>query len=76
MNIAWTRRGSALGLAVLGSLAAGCGPRRPPTQEQLDEENRQRYEAAEKEHLIGFDSRGLPVYGVDDEGKPIYKRGQ
>ena len=76
MNIAWTRRGSALGLAAVVWSAAGCGPRPLPTPEQLDEENRQHYETAEKEHLIGFDSRGLPVYGVDDEGKPIYKRGQ
>ena len=74
MKMDWTKIGWALGLAVLGSLAAGCGPRRPPTQEQLDEENRQRYEAAEKEHLIGHDPTGFPVYGVDEDGKPIYTR--
>ena len=68
------KAGWTLGLAALGALAAGCGPRHPPTQEQLDDENRQRYEAAEKEHLIGFDPAGFPVYGVDADGKPIYTR--
>ena len=68
----WTKIGWMLGLAVMGSLVAGCGPRRPPTQEQLDEESRRRNEAAEKEHLIGHESRGFPVYGVDEDGKPIY----
>lgn len=66
--------GWVLVLAAIVSTTVGCGPRRPPTQEQLDEENRMRYEAAEKEHLIGFDSTGFPVYGVDEEGKPIYER--
>ena len=70
----WTKTGWTLGLAAMGALLAGCGPRHPPTPEQLDEENRQRYEAAEKEHLIGFDSTGFPVYGVDEDGKPIYTR--
>ena len=68
------KAGWALGLAALGALATGCGPRHPPTQEQLDDENRQRYEAAEKEHLIGFDPTGFPVYSVDEDGKPVYTR--
>lgn len=74
MNMAWTKPGWTLALVALGVLAAGCGPRRPPTQEQLDEESRQRSEAAAKEHLIGFDPTGFPVYGVDEDGKPIYTR--
>lgn len=68
--------GWTLAFVALGGLVAGCGPRRPPTQEQLDEESRQRYEAAAKEHLIGHDSTGFPVYGVDEDGKPIYTRGK
>lgn len=74
MNMDWTKIGWVLGLAAMGALAAGCGPRRPPTQEQLDEESRQRYEAAAKEHVIGYDPTGFPVYGVDEDGKPIYTR--
>ena len=70
----WTKIGWTLSLAAMGALAVGCGPRHPPTQEQLDEESRQLIEAAEKEHLIGFDSTGFPVYGVDENGNPIYKR--
>lgn len=74
MKMDWTKIGWTLGFAAMGALAAGCGPRHPPTQEQLDEESRQLNEAAEKEHLIGFDPTGFPVYGVDEDGKPIYKR--
>ena len=74
MKMDWTKTGWTLGLAVMAWLAAGCGPRRPPTQEQLDEESRRRSEAAAKEHVIGYDPTGFPVYGVDEDGKPIYTR--
>jgi len=70
----WTKTGWTLGFAAMGLLAAGCGPGRPPTQEQLDEESRRLSEAAAQEHLIGYDPTGFPVYGVDEDGKPIYTR--
>ena len=60
---------------------AGCGPGRDSTpyvdddpSRDVVEESRRIYEKAAKEHLIGYDSTGFPVYGVDEEGKPIYKR--
>ena len=64
------------GLGLLG----GCGPSHDAGMDPNDpgraalEESRQRHERATKEHLIGFDTRGLPIYGVDDEGNPVYKR--
>ena len=72
--MAWAEIGPALGLAVMMAWTTGCGPRRPPTQEQLDDESLRRSEAAQQEHIIGFDPTGFPIYGVDEDGKPVYKR--
>ncbi|MGD9782112.1 MAG: hypothetical protein AB7V14_08160 [Kiritimatiellia bacterium] len=58
--------------------AAGCGPRRDPAQDDPNretlEESQKRYERAAQEHVIGHDPTGFPVYGVDEDGKPVYKR--
>lgn len=56
----------------------GCGPEATPDPNDpgratLDK-SRRLHERATKEHLIGFDDRGLPIYGVDAEGNPVYKR--
>jgi len=70
----------ALWIAMAMGLAAGCGPRPPPDpagedpSRRLIDESLRRQEAAEKDHLIGNDHRGFPVYGVDDEGQPVYTR--
>ena len=59
--------------------AVGCGPGQnaapggDPGQEAL-EESQKLYEQAAQEHLIGHDQRGLPVYGVDEDGHPVTRR--
>ena len=61
--------------------AVGCGPSRDPSPFDDDEpsrkaleESQRLYERAAKDHVIGYDSTGLPVYGVDEEGNPITRR--
>lgn len=60
--------------------ASGCGCGHQTTQDPNDpgravlDESRRLHDRATKEHLIGFDERGLPIYGVDAEGNPVYKR--
>lgn len=81
MGNAGVRSGPAM-LALLCVLAgtAGCGPARDPAQDDPNletlEESRDLYDRAAKEHLIGHDTTGFPVYGVDEDGKPVYKRGE
>lgn len=69
-----------LGAVLAGLAVGGCGPGNVPApgdddpSRRLVEESLRQQEAAEKEHLIGFDPRGLPIYGVDENGQPVYKR--
>ena len=58
----------------------GCGPSEPPLYDDGDaarwitEESLKRNDAMLKDHVIGYDTRGLPIYGVDENGNPVYTR--
>jgi len=70
MKTIWTRGGlAALGVAC-ATWGAGCGN----SNSNPDEFSRQRAEQAREDHLIGHDPSGFPVYGVDENGKPVYQR--
>ena len=74
MKIYWKMGVAAAIVVWIAAGAAGCGPRSSSSANNPDEESRKISEAARKDHLIGHDPAGQPVYGVDEEGKPIYKR--
>jgi hypothetical protein len=61
-------------LAIVGLALAGCAKKRAATADEIVAESLKRSEEAYREHVIGFDSKGLPVYAVDEEGRPVTNR--
>lgn len=58
-------------LAGIAAWTAGCGQSSPCVSE---EEKYQIEKPPGYDPIIGYDTTGFPVYGVDEDGNPIYKR--
>lgn len=70
---AWPRAGLVLGwLALAGCGSGGSGPEDP--SQRHAQQSMEYYQKAEEDRIAGFDPLGFPVYGADEEGKPIYKK--
>jgi hypothetical protein len=61
-------------LLAAGLSVVGCGDRSASPDEALLEYSLERQQNARQEHIIGFEPSGMPVYAVDEEGKPVTSR--
>lgn len=71
MKARWMRRLWMLAIPLVAAFAGGCGPKGEPAY--VDEDADYINEAARETHVIGHDPTGFPVYGVDENGQPVYK---
>ena len=71
MNSLGLKRGWGLAVAVACLGGWGCGSKTEPAY--VDEDVDYIYEATREPHIIGHDTTGFPVYGVDENGQPVYK---
>lgn len=70
MKSQWTMGLLAVAIAGIAAGTAGCGSEPAYVSEEDSYKIR---EEPGQDHIIGFDTTGFPVYGVDEDGKPIYK---
>lgn len=70
-------RAAGAGMVLAGMAFSGCGSggsgSDDPSQRHA-EQSMEYYRKVEEDHIVGFDPAGFPVYGADEEGKPIYKK--
>lgn len=68
----WTKGLWLVAVFLWSSLAGGCGLKSDPAQAGEDADYIAEA-ARDQTHIIGYDTTGFPVYGVDENGQPVYK---